>query len=61
MGKVSECFDSLVGVKQVEPLSPLLLFVFLNDLAGELDIYIDFDNTRELIDIVIWKAQGVPV
>ena len=51
MGKVSECFDSLVGVKQGEPLSPLLFIVFLNDLAGELDINIDFDNNREFIDM----------
>ena len=46
MGKVSQCLDILVGVKQGEPLSPLLFIVFLNDLAGELDINIGFDNTR---------------
>ena len=51
LGKVSECFDSLVTVKQGEPLSPLLFIVFLNDLAGELDINIGFDNTREFIDM----------
>ena len=38
LGKTSDCFDSLVGVKQGEPLSPLLFILFLNDLSNELGI-----------------------
>ena len=50
MGKVSDCFDSLVGVKQGEPLSPLLFIVFLNDLAEELKKNVNLDNDSDFID-----------
>ena len=50
MGKVSECFDSLVGVKQGEPFSPLLFIIFLNDMAEELDTNLNFENDSEFID-----------
>ena len=42
LGKLSDCFDSLVRVKQ-QPLSPLLFILFLNDLTHELDIEGDSD------------------
>ena len=41
LGKLSDSFDSLVGVKQGEPLSPLLFILFLNDLSSELDMDVD--------------------
>ena len=50
MGKVSNCFDSLVGVKQGEPLSLLLFIVFLNDLAVELETNVNLDNDSDFID-----------
>ena len=45
LGKISECFDSLVGVKQGEPLSPLLFILFLNDLADELEVNVNYFDT----------------
>ena len=33
LGKTSGCFDSLVGVKQGEHISPLLFILFLHDLG----------------------------
>lgn len=52
MGRASECFDSLVGVKQGEPMSPLLFILFLNDLSNELDIDSNIGNINEdIIDL----------
>ena len=52
LGKTSDCFDSLVGVKQGEPLSPLLFILFLNDLSKELDIDTNTGNiNQEIIDL----------
>ena len=47
LGKTSDCFDSLVGVKQGEPLSPLLLILFLNDLSNELGIDTNIGNINQ--------------
>ena len=53
LGKISECFDSLVGVKQGEPLSPLLFSLSLNDLADELEVNVNyFDNDGDEIEQV---------
>ena len=41
LGKFSDCFDSFVGVKQGEPLSPLLFILFLNGLSEELNVKAD--------------------
>ena len=52
MGKTSDCFDSLVGVKQGEPLSPLLFILFLNDLTSELNIDTNTGNINDdIIDL----------
>ena len=52
LGKTSDYFDSLVGVKQGEPLSPLLFILFLNDLSKELDIGTNTGNiNQEIIDL----------
>ena len=51
LGKISEYFDSLVGVKQGEPLSSLLFILFLNDLADELEVNVNyFDNDGDEIE-----------
>ena len=43
LGKLSECFDSLVRVKQGESLSPLLFFILcLIDLTLDLDEFQKF-------------------
>ena len=51
LGKISDCFESLVGVKRGEPLSPLLFILLLNDLSAGLDIDTNTCNVNdELID-----------
>ena len=62
LGKLSDCFDSFVGVKQGEPLSPLLFILFLNDLSEELNVNVDvstFDNsiTEEFQKIILLFAD----
>ena len=52
LGKTSDCFDSLVGVKQGEALSLLLFILFLNDLSKQLDIDTNTGNiNQEIIDL----------
>ena len=52
LGKTSDCFDSFVGVKQGEPLSPLLFILFLNDLSTELGIDTNTGNiNQDIIDL----------
>ena len=35
LGKLFDCFESLKGVKQGEPLSPVMFLLFLNDCRAE--------------------------
>ena len=46
MEKVSDCFDSQVGVKHGEPKSPILFILFLNDLTEEFNL-----KSRFLVDL----------
>ena len=39
--KLSDCFESLVGVKHGKPLSPVIIILFLNALAVELNVNAD--------------------
>ena len=50
LGSVSDCFDSLVGVKQGESFSPLLFILFLNDLAEELNVNNNYFENDDIID-----------
>ena len=50
LGSVLDCFDSLVGVKQGEPLSPLLFILFLSDLAEELNVNNNYFENDDIID-----------
>ena len=54
LGKLSDCFESLVALKQGEPLSPVMLILFLNDLAVELSINVNvFSLTEEFQKFVL--------
>ena len=42
-GKLSDYFNVGLGLKQVEPLSPILFLLFVNDISDS----IDFNNLTE--------------
>ena len=48
MGSHSSCFYNHVGIKQGEPLSPLLFILFINDLA---DFLQGSSNNEELLTV----------
>ena len=49
--KMSDFFESTIGVKQGEPLSPLLFLLFINDMVNDVSV-----NTADTVFI-----QGIPI
>ena len=51
--QLSDCFDVTVGLKQGEPLSPILFILFINDIAENLNFNDLTDKEPDLMSMFL--------